>query len=106
MVLHRMVHYIREKDVKDIIVPSSLLQMGLTPLPKQHCFGKPPKVWLNLHQPKNVKLVYYFMNKWKKEKDMMDSWHMNKSSISYEIIKIWLGRFMKEDSCKIALAEF
>jgi len=49
MVLLRMVHHIREDDVKDITVPSSAVQMGLTPAPKQHYFGKPPKVWLNLY---------------------------------------------------------
>ena len=35
MVLRRMVHHIREEDVKDITVPSSLVQTGLTPAPKQ-----------------------------------------------------------------------
>ena len=98
MVLRRMVHHIREEDVKDITVPSSLVQMGLTPVPKPHYFGKPPKVWLNLHQPKDVKLVHYFMNKWEKKKYVMDSRHMNKSSVSYEAIKIWPGRFA--DYCK------
>ena len=67
MVLRRMVHHIREEDVKDITVPSSLVQMGLTPVPKQHYFGKPPKVWLNLHQPKDVKLVHYFIKRWEEE---------------------------------------
>ena len=67
MVLRRMVHHIREEDVKDIIVPSPVVQMGLTPVPKQHYFGKPPKVWLNLHQPKDVKKVRYWIERWEKE---------------------------------------
>ena len=80
-----------------------MVQMGLTPAPKQHYFGKPPKVWLNLHEPKDVKLAHYFMNKWEKKKYVMDSWHMNKSSISYEAIKIWPRRFAdywKPDGCE------
>ena len=93
MVLRRMSHNIREDDVKDIIVPSSVVQMGLTPVPKLRYFGKPPKVWLNLHQPKDVKLVYYWVNRWQKKKHVMDNWHFKKSSISYEAIKLWPEMF-------------
>ena len=93
MVLRRMVHHIREDDVKDIIVPSSVAQMGLTPVPKQRYFGKPPKVWLSLHQPKDVKLVHYWVNRWEKKKYVMDNWHFKKSSIPYEAIKLWPEKF-------------
>jgi len=98
MVLCGMVHHIREDDVEDITVPSSLVQMGLTPVPKQRYFGKPPKVWLNLHQPKDVKLVHYWVNKWEKKKYVMDNWRMNNSSISYEAIKIWPEKFADYDT--------
>ena len=37
---------------------------GAYPVPKQHYFGKPPKLWLNLHQPKDVKKVRYWIERW------------------------------------------
>ena len=40
-----------------------------------------------------VELVHYFIKRWEKKKHVMDSWHMNKSSISYEAIKIWPEKF-------------
>ena len=93
MVLRRMVQHIREEDVKDIIVPSPVVQMGLTPVPKQHYFGKPPKVWLSLHQPKDVKKVRYWIERWEKKKYVMDNWHFRKSMIPLEAIKIWPDKF-------------
>ena len=48
MVLRRMVHHIREEDVKDTIVPSPVVQMGLTPVPKQRYFWEASQ---NLAQP-------------------------------------------------------
>ena len=93
MVLRRMVHHIREEDVKDIIVPSPVVQMGLTPVPKQHYFGKPPKVWLSLHQPKDVKKVRYWIERWEKKKYVMGNWHFRKSMIPLEALKIWPDKF-------------
>ena len=64
--------------MKDIIVPSPVVQMGPTPVPKQ---------------PKDVKKVRYWIERWEKKKYVMDNWHFKKSMIPLESIKIWPDKF-------------